>query len=223
MRNAVIKLVLAASLIACGGSAPPAAESAASQAGASEAAPTMECLPVRLQSRSEQMDFAWLLAEQSFEDAAPAPPPRGSDTQTIQAWTGGPLREWLDRKNRLVEAARAELNAVAEESHAQRIMAGGLVGLMYESVARVLVDVPTPSDLRSEPEIEVVFQEVIEAQARPYLEHAHRAYNACAQNAGRDDDHRHWAHWCAERESLLPLTHEEATAEGTTVEVIPPS
>ncbi len=93
---------------------------------------------------------------------------------------------------------------------------------MYEDVARVLLRVPMPQELRDDPEIAVVFQDVIDAQARPYLRYAHRAYDACAQNARQSEDYSHWAHWCAARESRLPLTREEGMQEGTTVEVIPP-
>lgn len=217
------RALLLAACMGCGASTGATEQTAADRAGEPEAAPSMECVPVAASDvATEHMQFAWLLSEQSFELADPVPPPGDSDTQTVQEWTGGPLRQWLEQKNELVEAARAELNLAAEEGQAQRVMAGGLVGLMYEDVARVLLRVPMPQELRDEPEIATVFQDVIDAQARPYLGYAHRAYDACAQNARQDEGYSHWGHWCAARESRLPLTREEGMEEGTTVEVIPP-
>jgi len=222
MRLSVATALFALAGCASGGGTPNAAS-----AGAPEAPPSMECLPgVDTDARADfspSMTFAWRLSEDAFELADPSPPSRDAETATVQSWTEGPLLEWLQQKNRLVEAARSELNLAAEGSHDQRIMAGALVGLLYEDVARVLLDVPLPRDLRNEEPIVVeAFEDVVEAQARPYVEHAKRAFRACAANA-RPYDHRHaWAHFCSARAANLPLLREQREAEGTTVEVIAP-
>lgn len=207
---------------ASGGGTPEVATS-----GAPEAPPSMECLPGVTPERraefSQPMTFAWRLTEDAFELADPVPPSRDADTETVQAWTDGPLHEWLHRKNRLVEAARAELNAAAEESHDERTIAGALVGLLYEDVARVLLQVPLPRDLRNEEPIVVdAFRDVVEAQAAPYLAHADRAFRACAANALPHEHLGAWAHFCSARAANLPLTRDQREAEGTTVEVIAP-
>tara|TARA_B100001750_G_scaffold232489_2_gene231676 strand:+ start:2099 stop:2791 length:693 start_codon:yes stop_codon:yes gene_type:complete len=224
LRSRALPLVLLAACASSGGT--PESETAGG-AGVPEAPPSMECLPdVPQPTRAEfteSMRFAWRLSEDAFELPDPMPPSPDSDTAEVQAWTDGQMHEWLQRKNQLVEAARAELNQAAEENHAQRTMAGGLVGVLYEDVARVLLRVPLPSDLRNEePVIVDAFRDVVDAQARPYLEHARRAYAACAANARPHDELQPWEHFCSARRALLPLTRSEAEAEGTTVEVIAP-
>ena len=210
--------------IGCGGAQRPPDSLAE---GATEDPPSMECLPQLSPETTAEltpnMRFAWQLSEDAFELEDPLPPSGDADTATIQAWTNGPLQEWLERKNELVEAARAELNQAAEESHDQRTIAGGLVGLLYEDVALVLLRVPVPRDLRNEePAVLQAYQDVVDAQASPYLEHARRAYDACAANARPHQHLGTWEHFCSARGAGLPLTRAESEAPGTTVEVIAP-
>jgi hypothetical protein len=189
-------------------------------AGLPDGVPAIETLPSLGDEReafTERMRFAWLLAEQSFQLETPVAPVNPSIGQ-LAAFTNGPLRTWLEHKNELVEAARAELDAAAEEAHVQRIVAGALVGLMYEDVWRVLRSVPVPTDLDGEPDIARVYQQVVDFQATPYLEHARRAYDACAQNAVRPEHMAPWSSYCATREERLPASDDDAP--GTTVTVV---
>ena len=169
---------------------------------------------------TEKMRFAWLLTEQSFELPPPRSAPAGGTHREITQWTETELRRWLERKHQMVEAARAELNVAAEESHAQRVWAGALVGLMYEDVARVLVDVPVPRELVEDPEIAVIFRDVVRSQASPYLDHAQRAYRACHLNARQRRELEPWGSFCEDRRINLPRTGNEPQESGTTVEVI---
>lgn len=213
-------LLLICLSFACAGSQATSVE----RAGEADAPPSMECLPSASHESdfTEHMRFAWLLTEQSFEVAAPSTPPASARTVELQDWTDGTLQPWLAQKTRLVEAARAELNVAAEEAHPQRTMAGALVALMYEDVARVIRRVPVPDELRSEPEIATAFREVIDAQARPYLDHARRAYRACALNSRGHSHLRHWMRFCQERGAELPTTLTELESGETVVEVIGP-
>ena len=194
------------------------------QTGTADAPPSMECLPSSTDEDeiTERMRFAWLLTEQSFEVSRPQMPRPQARVIEIQDWADGTLQGWLQQKTQLVEAARQELDEAAEETHEQRTMAGGLVGLMYEDVARVLLRVPMPEDLQSEPEIAEAFRDVIDAQALPYLEHARRAYRACALNSRGHSELDRWKTFCAARGDQLPQTHRESRTVGTTVEVIGP-
>ncbi len=208
---------------ACGG-----AQSAAPRDepldGAPDAAPSMEALPSddRIPSDfTEKMRFAWMLAAESFELERPHRPPPEIRMQELQEWSDRVLQRWLARKNQLVEAARAELNVAAEETHPQRVWAGALVGLMYEEIARVLFDVPMPIELRREPDIARVYREVVVAQARPYLNHARRAYRACELNGRRRGyELRRWSRFCEERRARLPDLDLVPGESSTTVEVI---
>ena len=53
------------------------------------------------------------------------------------------------------------------QNHRQRIVAGALVGLVYEDIARTLLTVPVPAELDSEPEITEAFRELLLKQAEP--------------------------------------------------------
>ncbi|MFW6050559.1 MAG: hypothetical protein ACODAU_05265 [Myxococcota bacterium] len=179
------------------------------------AEPTMEALPepdVPREDMTRRMRFAWLLAEQSFELPDPPPPPSPTMAQ-LQRWSDTHLEPWLARKSDLVEAARNELDVAAEQSHRQRIVAGALVGLMYEDVLRVLDGVPVPRELEDDPEIREVYREVVEFQAAPYLHHARNAYRACSANAVRPRGMRHWSAFCAARLDRLPADEDLASGE----------
>ena len=201
-----------------------ASQTTLERAGEASAPPSMECLPsaTREADFTEHMRFAWLLTEQSFEVVAPSAPPASARTVELQDWTDVTLQPWLAQKTRLVEAARAELNVAAEEAHPQRTIAGALVALMYEDVARVIRRVPVPDELHSEPEIATVFREIIDAQARPYLDHARRAYRACALNSRGHSELRNWMRFCQERGAELPMSLAELQSGETMVEVIAP-
>lgn len=174
--------------------------------GRVEADPSMECLPdpdVQRDALTRRMRFGWTLAEESFLVPPPSPPDERS-AQNLEQWSSDVLGAWLERKTHTIEAARHELDQAAEENHRQRIMGGAIVGLMYEDVARVLRSIPPPRELDDEPEIREIYQDVLRGQARPFLEHARRAYSACAQNAVQPASMRHWSRFCSGREDQLP-------------------
>ena len=192
--------------------------------GQADALPSMDALPdpdVPRASFTRHFEEGWALATESFV----VPPPEAPDQRSsgdLQQWSDHVLRGWLERKTHTVEAARHELDLAAEESHRQRIMGGAIVGLMYEDVARVLRNIPPPMELDSEPEIRDIYRSILRSQARPFLEHARRAYDACARNAVRPAGMRHWSRFCRRREDRLPAPSPTARRprDGTTVEVV---
>jgi len=219
MSRSVSLALMCAAVVGCGGSQ---TSSESLYRGSTDEPPSMEVLPqadVPRAELTERMRFALLLAQESFELEEPHPPVNAT-TANVQQWADGELEAWLEKKNERVEAARAELDAAAEEDHRQRIMAGALVGLMYEDVARVLLQVPVPAELqRSEPEIAKIFREIVRFQAKPYIEHAKRAYYACARNAVRPESMRHWSHFCAARRDGLPSAGDGGGSGDTVVSV----
>ena len=183
--------------------------------------PAMEVLPeldVPLDSLGERFRFAWRLAAEALQLKAPPAPVRPSGAE-LRAWSDGPLKQWLAEKSRRVEAARKELDELAEHGRRLRIVAGAVVGLLYEDVARALVRIPAPRELDEEPEIAEAYREVILFQARPYLTHARRAYRACALNAVPMDSMRHWGRFCARRGRALPRSEPERSVPSGQTEV----
>ncbi|RLB56051.1 MAG: hypothetical protein DRJ42_04410 [Deltaproteobacteria bacterium] len=212
MRVFLTSLALALALLtACGGAL-------GSEAGGGEveevdegdamAPPTPLTLPsldVDRDSLSEGMLFGWELAEESFDFDRPPAPPSGA-TDDYQAWADEELATWIERKTTTVSAARGELDQAAEESLRQRIIAGALVGLMYESIGRALRSLPVPATIQTDREIAEVFRSILVSQARPYFGFATRAYDACRQNAlGGPAGMRHWSDYCAARKDYLPV------------------
>jgi hypothetical protein len=191
-------------------------------AGRTGGSPSMECLPdpdVTDDSLTEHMRFGRRLADEAFAIADPVPPVDHS-ASALTEWAGGPLREWLAQKSHAVEEARHELDLAAEESHRQRIMAGAIVGMLYESIGRVLGDVPSPDDLRDEPEIMEIYRATVAGEASPYLETARRAYHACELNATEPATMRHWEDFCSARLEALPAPIDGSGEDVTEVDII---
>lgn len=180
----------------------------------------MGALPsvARDEGLGEDMRTALSLARHSFEVAPPELPAR-TDATTLLRWTDTQLTPWLERKLRVVEAARRKLDEAAEQAHVHRILAGALVGLMYEDVGEVVGSIPTPEDLAHEPEIAAVFRDVVHFRASRYVEQARSAYLACARNAIQPETMHHWSVFCAKRADALPPPRYVPTQEGTTVTV----
>lgn len=181
--------------------------------------PRLDALPdpdVVDDALTPRFQHARSLAETALRIAAPSPP-ESRAALDLNDWAEGPLRAWLERKTEAVEAARAELDAAAEEAHRQRILAGALVGLLYEDVVRTLRARPLPRDLEDEPAILEMQRDAMESELRPWLETARRAYRACAANASEPESMRHFVAFCEAREQGLP----SGLASGQTqVEVI---
>lgn len=165
-----------------------------------EALPSLDVADSEL---SDQMRMARMLSAESLELPAPAVPDDRS-ASNLTHWSDHELKSWVGTKLKRAEAARAELDRAAIENHRQRILAGALMGLVYEDVARTLLVLPIPRELESEPEIGAIFKELMEKQAAPYLFHARLAYAACAGNAAGMSTLNHWSDFCSAREEGLP-------------------
>lgn len=150
-----------------------------------------------------EMRMARLLSAESLELPAPALPSDRSAAQ-LSDWSDSQLKDWLSQKQQRAEAAREELDRAAAQNHRQRIVAGALVGLVYEDIARTLLSIPVPSELDTEPEVAAIFRELMAKQAAPFLLHAGLAYTACAGNAMALESMAHWSEFCERRGEALP-------------------
>ena len=181
--------------------------------------PSIESLPSLDVGDSEltaEMQTARQLSAEALQLPAPKVP-EGRSSQMLTAWSEGEFKSWLEQKQHCADDARAELDRAAMQNHRQRIVAGALVGLVYEDIARTLLAVPVPSELDSEPEVSEAFRELLLKQAEPYLIHARLAYAACAGNAHAMQSMGHWASFCSGRREGLP--GEAAERDGVEVVV----
>lgn len=173
--------------------------------GYAEGRPSVEGLPatdVPDSHLTDEMRVARSLSSESMAIADPTPPV-GRSAEEIEAWTDQVLTPWITAKTARASDAKAELDRAALQNHRQRIMAGALVGLVYEDVARVVASVPVPEDFHNEPEIAQMFREVMESHALPYISQAESAYAACAANAEQVPSMRHWSAYCEKRRTHM--------------------
>jgi hypothetical protein len=205
-----------ASLVACllcaGCAAGQANKKKAVYVGDARGRASIEVLPSLDVPESEltaEMRMARLLSAESLELPAPTLPGDRSAAQ-LSDWSDSQLKDWLSEKQQRAEAARAELDRAAAQNHRQRIVAGALVGLVYEDIARTLLSIPLPAELDTEPEVADLFRELMAKQAAPFLLHAELAYTACAGNAAGLESMAHWSEFCERRGEGLP---EKALAE----------
>jgi Tfp pilus assembly protein PilP len=204
MRKGTASLIVC--LLGAGCAAGQANQKTVHYAGDARGRASMEALPsldVPENELTQEMRMARLLSAESLELTAPVAPPDRSAAQ-LSAWSDEELKDWLAEKQRRAEAARAELDRAAQQNHRQRIVAGALVGLVYEDIARALLTIPAPSELDTEPEVAVIFRELMTKQAAPFLVHAELAYAACAGNALGLDGMLHWSEFCERRGEGLP-------------------
>lgn len=189
-----------------------------SQPGDAFSRPSMEVLPSLDVAQSEltpEMRMASLLSSESLLLAPPSGP-RDDSTAAISDWSDSELKTWLQEKHVRAEAARKELDRAAQQNHRQRVMAGAMVGLVYEDLARTLLALPIPRELASEPEIAAMYVDLLKRQASPYLLHAHQAYVACAGNAEQVSGLHHWSQFCEQREERLPTSGLDQPGAGAT-------
>jgi hypothetical protein len=186
------------------------------QEGDARGQPSVEALPSLDVDDSEltaEMRMARMLSAESLSLIAPSRPIDNSTT-VMSAWSDHELKNWVRQKNARAEAARKELDRAAVQNHRQRIMAGAMVGLVYEDLARALLAIPVPAELASEPEIAAMYLDLMKRQAAPYLMQSSQAYNACAGNADQLPTLGHWGHFCTERQGLLPRSGDSLEQRG---------
>lgn len=182
------------------------------QEGDAEGSPRVEALPSLDVSESKltaEMRMARLLSAECLNLEPPQRPTEVSNA-AFEQWSDAQLKIWMEHKHRSAEAARKELDKAAAQNQRQRIMAGAMVGLVYEDVARNLLSLPTPAELASEPEIAAMYVDLLRTQATPYLVQARAAYAACAGNAEQVEPLHHWSNFCLSREELLPALGDAA-------------
>ena len=176
------------------------------QEGDAHGSPRLEALPsidVDSGELTAEMRMAQMLSAECLNLAQP-PVPSDLSSSTISAWSQQELEGWMRHKHRRAQEARKQLDLAAVQNQRQRIMAGAILGLVYEDVARSLLSLPVPVELISEPEIAAMYVDVLRGQAEPYLREARSAYRACAGNAEQLERLWHWSPFCFDREELLP-------------------
>ena len=140
-----------------------------------------------------------VLAQESFSLRSPAAP-ESQDAQPIERWSETTLKDWLELKLRVLRMAQTQLDQASYQSHEELILAGAVVGLMYEDAGLQVLNVPVPREIQSDAQGRTLVQEVSRDVARPFVEKAKRAYRACTLNAqGGPSSMKSFASFCATR------------------------
>jgi len=177
-------------------------------AGDAQGRARMEALPsldVSDDALTSEMRFALEISKESLGLTLPD---FEKDPGALTRWTDATLKQWLRDKQDASAVASDALNRAASQNSRQRIMAGGLAGLVFEQTARDLLQVPPPTDLPLDLEVIAVFREIMQKNASVCLQKAKLAYQACAENAQGLKGMKHWSPFCAARAKGLPEAHD---------------
>lgn len=195
-------ILCALGLLACAGSTADVHEPGELSLGDADGRPRLDALPSLPRGASGQTPRTrqgLLAAREAFDARLPAAPADLSHT-SLQRWVDSDVVAWIDGRSRKLETTRYEFGLEGDASDSEKIVGMAVVGLLQEDAARELGTIPVPAELDSEPEIAVMYREVVEAQARPFLSSALVGFRDCA-NLAHDgpDEMRHWAGFCDAR------------------------
>lgn len=196
------------SLAACAGSEPVPSGAEELSLGDPTGPPTLRVLPSIAHRSSGQTDRTlqgMLVARQGFDARLPQTPADQSYAN-LQRWVDTDVVAWVGSRSENMDSASYEFGLPSDGSDGERIVGFAVIGLLHEDTARELSTIPAPSELDSEPEIAVMYREVIAAHARPFLSAALVRFRDCANLAhGGPEDMRHWAGFCDARFQRLKV------------------
>lgn len=188
---------LAAGLAACAhGSGAPLSK------GQPEAPPTLACLPEVAPggpADTRRTHQGLLIAKEALDDGLPAPPSDRSYS-AMQGWMKSEVAHWIAARAGAVSELKFQLGFDGGASASEQVVGKAAVGLLQEHTALDLQKIPPPAELAAEPEIAEMFQEVVAAQAEPFLGAALIAFRECADAAYEGPDATaHFAEFCDAR------------------------
>jgi hypothetical protein len=164
--------------------------------------PGIEVLPGTGNSpafRTERTRRGLIAARETLAARMPAPPADCTQAR-LQSWIDIRVVEWIEARNRAVEATRYAFASPANPTVEERVMAHAVIGLLQEDTALSLRSIPAPAELDGEPDIQRMYAEVIGSHTAPFESSALLEYRECANTAvDGPDEIRNWALFCDRR------------------------
>jgi hypothetical protein len=150
--------------------------------------------------------------------ATPLPsPPDDRHFAILQAWIDERVAPWVSARREGVDETRFQFGLQAAHAEPEEsVIARGVVGLLEENTALELSQIPSPTELDTEPEIAEMFRDLVDTQAKPFRHAAVSEYRKCSE-LGSDggDDAKRWGDFCRVRfqrlqRDLTPTVHAAA-------------
>jgi hypothetical protein len=149
-----------------------------------------------------------LVARATLDAAIPAPPADRSFV-SLQRWVDGDVVVWLEKRRAQTLATRDRFLVEGEPNDAERIVSLAVVGLIDEDTARALGNLPPPSELDDEPDIEAMYRDVTRLQAGAFMSAAIAGMHDCAEAGYRGPEAwRPFARFCHARFDRLQQERE---------------
>jgi hypothetical protein len=180
------------------------------------APPGFAALPdIAHSQRSSRIEQGLSLARQLLATPLPAPPD-DRHYAILQAWIDERVAPWVSARREGVDETRFQFGLQTQHSEPAAVVARGVVGLLEENTALELAQIPSPSELETEPEIAEMFRELVDTQAKPFRHAAVSEYRKCSElGSDGDSDAKRWGEFCRARfrrlqHELAPQTHANA-------------
>jgi hypothetical protein len=197
-RLILVSLLLVA---ACGGAQSEVASGRDSlRDGDPTAPPSLRALPdVAKGASSERVQLGMSLARQVLETHLPQPPADRS-YQRLQLWIDQEVVPWVSARRESVDETRFQFGLDHGASGDERVVANAVLGLLQEDTALALANIPSPTELDSEPEVGEMFRDLVRTQSQPFQSAAAIDYHDCATHAYEEGlEFRRWAVFCHAR------------------------
>jgi hypothetical protein len=162
--------------------------------------PSLQGLPdVAKGTTSQRTQLGMSLARQVLETRLPAPPSDRS-YERLQLWIDQDVVPWVSARRDSVEETRFQFGLEKGASADERVVARAVLGLLQEDTALTLANIPSPAELDSEPEVGVMFRDLVRTQSEPFQSAALSEYRDCATRGYEEGrDLRRWAVFCNTR------------------------
>jgi hypothetical protein len=201
-RSLMAFLPLLAASIACHASPRAQTPTPAALAGDVQAEPSLAVLPEMLRvppGMNERTHTAFTMASALF--AAPCPvAPSDRSYAVLSAWVESAVTQWVERRRDGILETNSTFAHNTPQTASDAVVSSAVSGLLQEDTALALQNIPRPAELDSEPDIAVMFRDVVRAQARPFVGAALEAYRKCADaGEGGSDELGRWALFCRAR------------------------
>jgi hypothetical protein len=143
----------------------------------------------------------WERVEQAIEIRPPSPPAEASE-EAIDAWAGGPFRQWFEARSAAMNAVSEAIAALGRRTPRHEIaVAAALLGYAYEDMAAGVRGAPVPEALAADAELLDVYVRALTDATAPMARDAARGYAHCVRTFGEAEAAAwsEWADYCDER------------------------
>lgn len=229
----LILVSAALALAACGGpsTTEPDDETVATSGGEAPSEDTPVPPPIRTttpvpvpqpavarEELSPAVQDVWSQVEEAVAIAPPEGPTEATE-ESVEEWSNGPFREWIDQRTGALSGALARSREVAEEPTHERAVASALIGYALEDFVAAIRSSPVPQGIAHDPELLELYVSSLMEVLRPVATESVISYAYCQQRLSTLGDESDWLPWrayCVQRGQEIIEVYELAPAAEST-------